>query len=452
MTNSVLSDNYIKVDKAILFCLLLCYTVFFAVNLALGSGILISSAFLVGNLVLLLVNVGKMKKHAKFKSYIYVVLTSALLVFLFGLESNFSIIAAMFGFTLAVVMYFEFRLVLFYGGVILVGNTIGALLAPQVYSAFPVYFWIRTGGVFIFTIVAAGVLTKRSNEIIVFAEQQAITAEENSHRITDAAKRIATVADDLAQDSQQLSASTEETYASLEQVADITSDFSQVIDGVTEKTQTIDQTARNMSSMANAGRNTVESVAKLTSSLQSRIERTAGIMESLGQRSHEIGNIITTINQVADQTNLLALNAAIEAARAGEYGRGFAVVAAEVKSLAEEVSLASGNIATMITKIQEDAGEAVKETHANSEEVQRTAQMATSAVEDLTGIIDQINGIGQEINAAATSMQELAGGSQEIAAATEPQTAAIGEVSSMAERLSSLVQVLNDLLAFDAQD
>lgn len=452
MTNSVLLDNYSKVDKAIFYSLLMCFTVFFLINLALGSGIFVSSLFLVGALILISVNIGRIKKHIKFKSYLYVVITSALLVFLFCLESEYSIIAAMFGFTLGVVMYFELGLVVFYGGLIILGNVIGALLVPQVYSAFPADFWIRTGAIFVLTIIVAGILTKRSKEIIVFAEQQAFAAEENSNRVKEVAQRIAEVANDLAQESEQLSATTEETYASLEQVAGIANDSSQVIDGVAIKTQNIDRTSQNVSAVANAGRTTVESVAKLTNSLQSRIRETADIIEGLGQRSREIGHIITTINEVAAQTNLLALNAAIEAARAGEHGRGFAVVADEVRKLAEEVSLASADIATMITRIQEDAAGAVKEINANSEQVQETAHLATSAVGDLSGIIDQINGIGQEINSAAISMQQLAGGSQEIAAATEQQTAAIGEVSSMAERLNSLVQALNGLLKFDTQD
>ena len=55
----------------------------------------------------------------------------------------------------------------------------------------------------------------------------------------------------------------------------------------------------------------------------------------LGERIHEIGKILSVIDDVAEQTNLLALNAAIIAAQAGEHGKGFAVVAEEIKDLAE---------------------------------------------------------------------------------------------------------------------
>ena len=93
--------------------------------------------------------------------------------------------------------------------------------------------------------------------------------------------------------------------------------------------------------------------------IQRAVQTATATVERMGQRSLEIGKIVSTIEEIAAQTNLLALNAQIEAARAGDQGRGFAVVADEVRKLAERSARATQEIAGLVAAVREGSGEAV---------------------------------------------------------------------------------------------
>ncbi len=96
----------------------------------------------------------------------------------------------------------------------------------------------------------------------------------------------------------------------------------------------------------------VGAVHQVGSGAVDQAQRAQDTVRGLLDASHEIGQIVNLISQVASQTRLLALNATIEAARAGEAGKGFAVVASEVKALATQTSDATDGIATQIAQIQ----------------------------------------------------------------------------------------------------
>ncbi|RTL52214.1 MAG: globin-coupled sensor protein [Bradyrhizobiaceae bacterium] len=147
-------------------------------------------------------------------------------------------------------------------------------------------------------------------------------------------------------------------------------------------------------------------------------DQTGASMGRLSESAQKIGAIVDLIANIAAQTNLLALNATIEAARAGVAGRGFAVVAQEVKSLAEQTSKATAEIAAQIGGIQSSTSESVQ------------------AISGITGVIRSINEVSSVIAAAVeeqgAATNEISRNVQQAAQGTGEVSKIIGEVTTAA--------------------
>ncbi|WP_275266199.1 methyl-accepting chemotaxis protein [Rhodovastum atsumiense] len=144
-------------------------------------------------------------------------------------------------------------------------------------------------------------------------------------------------------------------------------------------------------------------------------QRTDATVRALAEAAGKIGQVVELISSIAGQTNLLALNATIEAARAGEAGKGFAVVASEVKSLAQQTTRATGEIAAQISQIQE------------------ATERAVSAISAIKATIEEVSGISSAIAAAVeeqgSATAEIARSVSQTARRTQDVTSSIADVS-----------------------
>ncbi len=179
------------------------------------------------------------------------------------------------------------------------------------------------------------------------------------------------------------------------------------------------------------------------------VMQAAGVIESLGQTSGKIGEVVQVIEEIADQTNLLALNAAIEAARAGESGRGFAVVADEVRKLAERTQKATKEIASTIKKIQQDTDKAVNVMYEGRQTVEAGKTLAAKTAEALQRIIERTSHVSDVISQLANESEQQSTASQVIVRDVElisgvTRESAVGtrEIASTAESLSRLTEQL----------
>jgi len=180
------------------------------------------------------------------------------------------------------------------------------------------------------------------------------------------------------------------------------------------------------SASAQSGAEVVRETVEGMNRIADKVRSSAVVVERLGTRGDQIGEIVATIEDIADQTNLLALNAAIEAARAGTQGRGFAVVADEVRALAERTTKATREIGTMIKSIQQETRQAVRAMEEGVQEVTQGTAGAAKSGQALEDILEQINLVTGQIN--------------QIATAAEEQTATTHEISANIQEISNTVQ------------
>jgi len=263
---------------------------------------------------------------------------------------------------------------------------------------------------------------------------------------------IRKAAEDVNSRAQALSGLSGGAYEGMEQQSgEITSmagaveEFSATSLNIADNMGNTERLAQDNAQQTKIGRTSMQEASSSLEHIATALNSTATVINTLGQRSQEIGGIVGVITAIAEQTNLLALNAAIEAARAGEQGRGFAVVADEVRNLASRTRQATDEISGMIQSIQQETGNAISTMEQGNVLMQEGLARNADVASALERIDEQSRSAGQQFAAITTATQEqsstatlLSSNLQSIALANSEQREVVSNLAITAKELETL--------------
>ncbi len=277
-----------------------------------------------------------------------------------------------------------------------------------------------------------GVLAKTFNtmasnlrDVILEVKRAATQVAETATQLRDGAKQTSDATEQIAGAMEEMAAGAQQQSSSTEAVRNTVNDISETAERMAKSTAASAAAAKETAGLAMEGDAVIRRVVDQMTSIQSTVSGLATSMQSLTERSSQIGEVVQVIGDIASQTQLLALNAAIEAARAGEHGYGFTVVASEVKKLAEGTARSAQEIAAMVQGVRSDTEKSGELTRSVVHEVASGIAASESAGRSFATI-------EQSANAAARQIQQNSTAAETMASEAKTARAAIAEVSGVA--------------------
>ncbi|MFZ5519405.1 MAG: methyl-accepting chemotaxis protein [Candidatus Zhuqueibacterota bacterium] len=284
------------------------------------------------------------------------------------------------------------------------------------------------------------------NNMVSNLKELALQNQLAADELARATSEITSAASEQVSSANEQMASVNETSTSVDQLK-------QSVQQSADRAMMVSDLAKKSTEISENGRSAVEKTVDSMEKIKEQMEIINETILNLSEQSQQIGDIITSVNEIAEQSNLLALNAAIEAARAGEHGKGFSVVAAEVKNLADQSKEATIQIRSILSDIQKNSERAVLVTDKGSHLAQEGVEMvhqAGATIQHLAETISQSAQVTLQIVSSsgqqARGIDQISIAMEQINQATNQNVVSVSQMEKAAENLNQLGMRLHDLV------
>ncbi|MCF6335523.1 MAG: methyl-accepting chemotaxis protein, partial [Spirochaetales bacterium] len=232
------------------------------------------------------------------------------------------------------------------------------------------------------------------------------SAEETSASIVNIKNGTAS----LLEESKKMDENVSENVASIEE---ITANINSIQDQINEQVAMVEESTAAITEMIAS----LENVDSITRKKTESVLRLVAAIEGGNNASNEtdvkfqidvidkidgISEMANSIQAIAAQTNLLSMNAAIEAAHAGDAGKGFAVVADEIRKLADTASKSSAEI----TKTIKEIADGIEGTGVVAQKKKDAFVIMNKEIKETKNAFDEIVTSVHELNSGGAQIQE----------------------------------------------
>lgn len=220
-----------------------------------------------------------------------------------------------------------------------------------------------------------------------------------------------------------------------------------------KKAKNLLETSQKASDIGERGLETSQQMVDSMNRIDAQMQVIQNTITKLSEQNRSIGEITSTVADIADQSNLLAVNAAIEAAKAGEHGRGFSVVAQEIRSLADQSKKSTAQVKEILNEIQKSVTQAVEVIKQGKDTADEGTKMVQEDREVVEMLIESVTeAVEASVQISSSSQQQMAGMDQIVPAmenikqASEQNVAGIRQTQDAAKNLYDLGETLKHVI------